>query len=358
MNLYKKSTKALLGLVIFFCIFSFSITKANTLDIISFKIDEFISYIDKNITEQIRKDFCIQYFTSITSGEWKSDEFRVKFGNKVCAGKEKEYLTLNTEKKVEINKATSTSITVKKEVVKNDNLPKPLIESKNPDDSLVLNDGQIVYWTNIERSKNATNLVQLKSSIELTEIAKERVLDMFEKTYFEHVSPSGDSVSKIAERNNYKYIIIGENIALGNFGSSREIVQAWMDSEGHRANILNGNYTDIGVYSKEGEYDGRKVWISAQIFSKPMTFCTEPDVSKKETIEKTNNTLNIAKTNIKKVESELKTISSTDIIKYNAKVAEYNNLAHVFNDLVKKIKDLTDLYNKEVQLFNECIKTN
>ena len=358
MNLYKKSTKILLALAIFFCFFSFTITKANTLDTISIKIDELISYIDKNITEQIRKDFCVQYFSSITSGEWKVEEFRSRFGNKVCSGKEKEYFTLDKEKKVEINKATSTSVTFKKEVVKNDNLPKPLVESVNPDDSLVLNDSQIVYWTNIERSKNATNLVQLKSSTWLTEIAKERILDMFEKTYFEHVSPTGDSASKIAEKNNYKYIIIGENIALGNFGSSREIVQAWMDSEGHRANILNKNYTDIGVYSKEGEYNGRKVWISAQIFSKPMAFCTEPDISKKETIEKTNNTLNTVKTNIKKVEGELKTINSTDIVKYNAKVAEYNNLAHVFNDLVKNMKDLTDLYNKEVQVFNECIKTN
>lgn len=357
MNLYKKSTKTLIGLVIFLCIFSFSITKANALDTISLKIDEFISFINNSITEQIRKDFCIQYFSSISSGEWKSEEFRVRFGNKVCAGKEKEYLTVNKEKKVEINKATSTSITIKKEVVKNDNLPKPLVESENPDDSLVLNDGQIIYWTNIERNKNATNLVQLKSSTELTKIAKERVLDMFEKTYFEHVSPSGDSASKIAERNSYKYIIIGENIALGNFGSSREIVNAWMNSEGHRANILNENYTEIGVYSKEGEYNGRKVWISAQIFSKPMAFCTEPDISKKETIEKTNNTLNIVKTNIKKVEGDLKVISSADIVKYNEKVAEYNNLAHVFNELVKKIKDLTDLYNKEVKIFNECIKT-
>ncbi|MFA5934323.1 MAG: CAP domain-containing protein [Candidatus Paceibacterota bacterium] len=358
MNLYKIGTKILFLVVIFFCIFSISITKASALDTIFQKIDNIIIFIDSNITEQIRREFCIQYFFAVSNGQWKEGEFRVLFGNKVCVGKEKEYLTLVKEEKIGIESTTTPIITEKNIVTKNKLLPQPLVDSESPNDSLILNDGQIIYWTNIERNKNATNLTQLKSSDSLTKIAKGRVDDMFAKTYFEHVSPTGDSASKLAEKNNYKYIIIGENIALGNFGSSREIVQAWMDSEGHRANILNKNYTEIGVYSREGEYKGKKVWISAQIFSKPMSFCVEPNNSNKATIEKNNDALSVVKINLKKVEGELKVASTSDVVKYNEKVSEYNNLAHIFNNLASNIKDSTTLYNKEVQSFNECIKIN
>ena len=358
MNLYKINTKILLSILVPFCFLPVFSAEASTLDTISLKIDDFISFLDKNITEQIRKDFCVQYFSAISTGEWKSDEFRVKFGNKVCAGKEKEYLAVKIENKVAVGSTTTPAVEEKKDVVENNQSPEPLVDNNNLNDSLVLNDGQIVYWTNIERSKNTTKLTQLTSNSELNKIAKERVDDMFEKKYFEHISPTGDSVSTIAEKDNYKYIIIGENIALGNFGSSRELVRAWMNSEGHRANILNKNYTDIGVYSREDVYNGKKVWIAAQVFSKPMSFCIEPDNSKKKTIDKTNITLNTVKTSIKKVEDELKVATTSDAVSYNKKVTEYNSLAHTFNGLVTTIKDTTTSYNKEVQVFNECIKTN
>ncbi len=358
MNLYKTGVRALFISLVFFTMFSVSVTRASTLDSLTEKINYFITYINNNITEQIRKDFCIQYFSAISNGEWKSDEFRVKFGNNVCAGKEDKYLTLTEENKIKTDSTVTPIVEEKKEVVKNSLLSEPLVQNDNQNDNLILNDGQIIYWTNIERSKNATGLVQLKTNDELTKIAKERVKDMFIKNYFEHVSPSGDSVSKIADRNNYKYITIGENIALGNFSGSRELVQAWMNSEGHRENILNKNYTEIGVYSEEGEYSGKKVWISAQIFSRPMSLCVEPDISKKETVEKETNSLNVLKLKISSVESELKKISTSDIKKYNEKAAEYNNLAHTFNGLITDMKNIVTLYNKEVQDFNECIKTN
>ncbi len=357
MNLHTRSIKVLFLVIFFFCLFSIYTAKANSLGLVSEKINEFIKFIDSSITEDLRKDFCIQYFSAVSSGEWKADEFRVKFGNKVCVGKEKEYLVLSLKDKVEINTATTSVVTKKGKVENNDLLLEPLVDNKLEDD-LILIDSQIIYWTNIERSKNTTGLVQLKENKELAKIAKERVEDMFEKTYFEHISPVGDSVSKIAEKNIYKYIIIGENIALGNFGGSREVVKAWMNSEGHKANILNKNYTEIGVYSKEGKYDGRKVWISAQVFAKPLSSCSEPDNLKKENIEKINISLNIVKKDIKNAEDELKKVNISDIKTYNEKVSNYNNLAHIFNGLIADIENITTLYNKEVTNFNKCIKIN
>ncbi len=337
--------------------FVFSFSKADTLDSISEKINDFIYFIDRSITEQIRTDFCIQYFIATSKGEWENGEFRVKFGDRVCKGNEDKYLSIINRNRVTVQNEEVPKIVEKQEIETKKNNTTPLVDGDYEGNS-VLNDNQIIYWTNIERVKNGTNLPQLVVDSKLTEIAKKRVLDMFENEYFEHVSPTGDSVSKIADREVYKYIIIGENIALGNFGGSRDLVQSWMNSEGHRANILNNNYTNIGVYSKEGEYNGRSVWISAQVFSKPMSYCVEPDNTKKEKINDSNFVLENLKKEIKEVELELKIISTGDVEIYNKKVTEYNNLAHAFNELVSNIKKLTALYNIEVQKFNECIEIN
>ncbi len=347
--------------VIFACfVFNFiffSFVRADTFDSISEKITDFIFFIDRSITEQIRTDFCIQYFISTARGEWLEEEFRVKFGNKICKGNEEKYLKIVDNNKIVVQNEEVPKVIEKQDIETKDNKTNPLID-RDSEDSLNLSDDQIIYWTNIERVKNSNNILQLVVDPILTEIAKKRVFDMFEKEYFEHISPDGDSVSKMADRDFYKYIIIGENIALGNFGGSRDLVQSWMNSEGHRANILNGNYTNIGVYSKKSEYNGRMVWISAQVFSKPMSYCVEPDSVKKQNISEINLSLEIIKTKIKKVELDLKNINRDDIEKFNEKVNEYNNLAHGFNNLISEIKKITSLYNKEVQDFNECIKIN
>lgn len=342
---------------LFLGFFMFSFSKADTLDSISEKINDFIYFIDRSITEQIRTDFCIQYFIATSKGEWENGEFRVKFGDRICKGNEEKYLSIINRNRITVQNEEVPKIVEKQEIETKKNNTTPLIDGDYKDSS-VLNDNQIIYWTNIERVKNGTNLSQLIIDPVLTEIAKKRVFDMFENEYFEHVSPTGDSVSKIADRESYKYIIIGENIALGNFGGSRDLVQSWMNSEGHRANILNTNYTNIGVYSKEGEYNGKSVWISAQVFSKPMSYCVEPDNTKKEKINDANSVLENIKKEIKEVELELKSTDTLNVEIYNKKVTEYNNLAHTFNDLVSNIKKLTTLYNVEVQKFNECIKLN
>jgi hypothetical protein len=349
--------KRVLRICLIFNFLIFSFVKADTLDSISLKINDFIYFIDRSITEQIRTDFCIQYFISTSKGEWLESEFRVKFGNKICKGNEEKYLSIINKNRVTVQDEDVPEIVEKENIEKKDNNTKPLMDDGS-EDNFVLNDNHIVYWTNIERVKNDSKLSQLVVDPVLVDIAKKRVIDMFENEYFEHVSPSGDSVSKIANRESYKYIMIGENIALGNFGGSRDLVQSWMNSEGHRANILNNNYTNIGVYSKRGEYNGRSVWISAQVFSKPMSYCTEPDDIKKQEISDTNLSLEILKNKIKSVELELKSVSTVNVEEYNKKVTEYNNLAHTFNELISNIKKLTSLYNIEVQKFNECIKVN
>ena len=218
-----------------------------------------------------------------------------------------------------------------------------------------INKIQIVSLTNVERVK--TGLKLLTGNSKLDTIAEERVLDMFAKGYFEHVSPSGDSASLVADRNGYKYIVVGENIALGNFDNTQALITAWMNSEGHRKNILHTAYTEIGVYAKESTYKGNKVWISAQIFGRPLSSCLEPDTKEKSKIDSLQASIASMKINIEKNQMELKTLNTTlNPNLYNSKVAEYNLLINNINSAIKEMSTLAAKYNLEVKTFNECIR--
>jgi uncharacterized protein YkwD len=94
-----------------------------------------------------------------------------------------------------------------------------------------------IYWTNQQRGQN--NLPALKENLKLTQAAQLKVKDMFDKQYFEHISPQGVGPAGLAETVGYDYIAIGENLALGNFKDDQALVEAWMNSPGHRANILS-----------------------------------------------------------------------------------------------------------------------
>lgn len=103
---------------------------------------------------------------------------------------------------------------------------------------------QVVDLTNAERAKNG--LPALKVDLNLSKVAREKSSDMQRNNYFSHQSPTYGSPFDMMKKFGITYKSAGENIAMGQKTPS-EVVQAWMNSEGHRANILNGSYTHIGV---------------------------------------------------------------------------------------------------------------
>lgn len=113
-------------------------------------------------------------------------------------------------------------------------------------------EAQVIDLTNKEREKNG--LPALQSSQQVSNVAREKSQDMEEKNYFSHTSPTYGSPFDMMQRFGVQYETAGENIAMGQ-KTPEEVVKAWMDSEGHRKNILNGTYTEIGVgYNEEGQY--------------------------------------------------------------------------------------------------------
>ncbi len=220
-------------------------------------------------------------------------------------------------------------------------------------DATPLIGSEIIADTNIAR-KTEAKLPPLTENAKLDMSASAKVDDMFAKQYFEHVSPSGKGVTDLATDVSYAYVVIGENLALGNFASSPAGVDAWMARPGHRANILNKRYTEIGVSAKEGMYQGNKVWLAVQHFGRPLDSCPAVDMTLKTSIETQKANLDIL---FRDLETRRKEIESIDQNggEYDQKVQEYNALRLSYQASYTDVNALIQKYNAEVKAFNSCI---
>jgi uncharacterized YkwD family protein len=111
---------------------------------------------------------------------------------------------------------------------------------------------QVVELTNAERAKQG--LAPLTLDTELSKVARTKSQDMKDKNYFDHNSPTYGSPFDMMKSFGVSYKSAGENIAQGQT-TPEQVVQAWMDSQGHRENIMNSSFTHIGVgYVASGNY--------------------------------------------------------------------------------------------------------
>jgi uncharacterized YkwD family protein len=118
--------------------------------------------------------------------------------------------------------------------------------------SLSAYEQKVVDLTNQERAKNG--LTALKVDTTLSKMAHEKSRDMSANSYFSHTSPTYGSPFDMMKKYGITYRYAGENIAMGQ-QTPEEVVKAWMNSEGHRKNILSPNYNYIGVgYVEQGNY--------------------------------------------------------------------------------------------------------
>jgi uncharacterized YkwD family protein len=113
-------------------------------------------------------------------------------------------------------------------------------------------ESRVIDLTNEQRRKNG--LPNLQPDTALSNVAQEKSNDMQAKNYFSHTSPTYGSPFDMMRDFGVSYNTAGENIAMGQ-RSAEEVVNAWMNSEGHRKNILSPNYTHIGVgHTSQGNY--------------------------------------------------------------------------------------------------------
>jgi hypothetical protein len=214
-----------------------------------------------------------------------------------------------------------------------------------------------IKFTNQARQDNGS-LPALTENKQLDLDAQNKLRDMFARQYFEHVAPDGKGPADQAKAAGYEYVLIGENLALGNFKNDQTLVDAWMHSPGHRANILNAKYQEIGVAVGQGIFEGRKVWLAVQEFGKPLSACPAVDASLKGRLDSLNQDVDVLLPQLKNLKQEIENSpepkNQEQLAAYNNLVAQYNTLVNLYNNKVDQLKATTSQYNNQVQLFNEC----
>ena len=124
----------------------------------------------------------------------------------------------------------------------------------------------LVDETNQSRVANA--LPDLQLSPVLQEAAQEKANDMASKGYFAHTSPQGLTPWYWFQQVGYSFDYAGENLAV-NFSDSQDVTTAWMNSPEHRANILNADFTQIGIATAQGIYNGQPTTFVVEEFGTP-----------------------------------------------------------------------------------------
>lgn len=130
--------------------------------------------------------------------------------------------------------------------------PGQIINIPSIDSSVTEYETEVVRLVNKERTSRG--LSPLTQNWELSRVARYKSQDMKDKKYFSHISPTYGSPFEMMRSFGISYKTAGENIAKG-YSTPSAVVNGWMNSSGHRANILNSSFKEIGVgYVPEGNY--------------------------------------------------------------------------------------------------------
>jgi uncharacterized protein YkwD len=229
----------------------------------------------------------------------------------------------------------------------------------------------IVGLTNSIRAANG--LAALSENRLLTTIAEERAKDMLEKQYFDHISPVGEQASDLAQKIGYKYKIIAENIASGMFMTNQKIIDGWMQSPGHRKNILSPEVSEIGVSVMKGRMGGHDAWISVQIFglqSLPVStkLCTPPSQQLMNEIEIKKVELRVLNERLASLRSELETVKTSIELDrtlvgkdskrnqdLNVKIKTYNEKSNWHNETLAELKAKEAVLNSMIAEYNRIL---
>ena len=198
---------------------------------------------------------------------------------------------------------------------------------------------------------------------------------MFEKQYFAHVSPFGEQASDIAQRIGYRYKIIGENIGSGRFFTNQKVIDGWMQSPGHKKNILSTDVQDLGAAIIKGNMNGQETWIAVQIFGLQspevsQATCVVPSQALFQEIQVKKTELGDLQDRLTRLKQELddehasietdRRISprSTDL---NLKIKIYNEKSNLHNSYLADMKakslvlqSMVNEYNEMLQTYNSC----
>ncbi|MDP2708458.1 MAG: CAP domain-containing protein [bacterium] len=140
------------------------------------------------------------------------------------------------------------------------------IEAWLTPDILLEQSKKIIELTNLIRQN--LNLTLLSENKLLNQAAADKAGDMLLRQYFAHAGPDGRKLSDWLKINNYNYAIAGENLAMG-FSRPEEVVNGWSRSATHHKNMVDPDFTEIGVGLSVGPYKNYDTTFVAQYFGVP-----------------------------------------------------------------------------------------
>jgi len=126
---------------------------------------------------------------------------------------------------------------------------------------------KVLDQTNLQRLNNG--LPPLKLNSLLSESATKKAKDMFSHNYWAHTSPSGTTPWDFFKAVDYRYSVAGENLAR-DFYDTESLMNGWMNSPTHKANIINSKYQEIGIGVVNGTLGGIKTTLVVQHFGTPL----------------------------------------------------------------------------------------
>jgi hypothetical protein len=136
---------------------------------------------------------------------------------------------------------------------------------------------ELLVLTNQQRQANGLQPLQLDG--ELSSAADGKANDMFSNNYWAHESPSGTTPWYFIKNAGYSYVYAGENLARG-FTNTSDVINAWMESPSHRANVLSPNYKDIGFSIRTGTLGGEETVLVVEMFGSRSLAQTATTVNK------------------------------------------------------------------------------
>jgi len=128
---------------------------------------------------------------------------------------------------------------------------------------------EIITLTNARRTENGAGI--LAESARLNQAAQLKAQNMFQDNYWAHNNPHDSAKTPWYwfDQVGYQYYMAGENLAM-NFDTSVGVINGWMASQSHRENMLNGEFTEIGIAVVNGELLGEETTLVVQLFGKPL----------------------------------------------------------------------------------------
>jgi uncharacterized protein YkwD/HD superfamily phosphohydrolase YqeK len=198
---------------------------------------------------------------------------------------------------------------------------------------------EVIALANADRAE--LGLEPLNADEKLMQAAMDKARDMFEKGYWDHFGPNGESPWQFIKGEGYEYTMAGENLAKG-YTDVTKMNQAWMASPGHRANIVKAEFNEIGVAVMDGTLEGQDVTLVVQMFAKEKTTkaAVKKEVKKQEPVGNVTTTVSVTQepTPTTPAPTEMEKQTTQESTKNTAPIQVKEDLS-VYSSLNRKTED-------------------